>query len=64
MGGMEHLIARKHFLGASDNFLGARVCFLGATDQADINCGTAGPAVRGRASVARPKASESMINLD
>ena len=63
MGGMEHLIARKHFLGASDNFLGARVCFLGATDQADINCGTAGPAVRGQATVAMQTFLESKINL-
>ena len=31
--------------------------------QADINCGTAGPAVPGQFSVARPKALESKINL-
>ena len=29
--------------------------------QADINCGTVGPAVRGQASVVRPKALESKI---
>ena len=35
----------------------------GSTRQADINCGTAGPAVLGQSSVARLNALESKINL-